>query len=343
MRWKSAWFVVLLLATAGAVAFVTIDPMRWWRRTGPLDDSHPDSQASVPQADPVPVALNRGPEVENGFRGDVHPLLAGSTRLEVSAHWTPVGKGRDELHRHVHPDIYSWFANLRPARQRHTYSARDFSAFLPETIGDVGQLWAIDADKMASILKQFHPQASMKLVAAGRRAGPNGAFAVLRAVSPTHLDIAFRVHAEFFANPEDLPPFQATVRVWYTPAYFSGRLLVNRQAGAVECFRLAVPTDKALNVHLTVEIDDGGDYRLPRDIVRVERMELIGGASAMLDKLPWTHALSLAEAERRLERIFYKFREIDWAPFAQAQERARRESRPIFAVVSWGAFEDQSC
>src|SRR5689334_6436490 len=46
------------------------------------------------QHQPLPVALNRGPEVLDGFRGDVHPLLHGRTRLEVTAHWTPVGKGQ---------------------------------------------------------------------------------------------------------------------------------------------------------------------------------------------------------------------------------------------------------
>ena len=40
---------------------------------------------------------------------------------------------------------------------------------------------------------------------------------------------------------------------WYTPAYFSGRVLVNRRTGTVDHFRLGLAGDKALNVHLTVE------------------------------------------------------------------------------------------
>ena len=61
---------------------------------------------------------------------------------------------------------------------------------------------------------------------------------------------------------------------WYTPAFFTGRLLVNTATGTVEYFRLELPTDKALNVHLTV--DALGYTRQAHDIVRVERMELAG-------------------------------------------------------------------
>src|SRR5438105_14873984 len=53
---------------------------------------------SARSAEPTPVALNRGPDVVDGFRGDVHPLLFGTTRLNVTAQWTPVGHGRDQLH-----------------------------------------------------------------------------------------------------------------------------------------------------------------------------------------------------------------------------------------------------
>src|SRR5262249_10866059 len=41
-----------------------------------------ESRAGRPPSEPTPVALNRGPEVLDGFRGDVHPLLTGQTRLE---------------------------------------------------------------------------------------------------------------------------------------------------------------------------------------------------------------------------------------------------------------------
>jgi hypothetical protein len=287
---------------------------------------------------PVPVALNRSADVLDGFRGDVHPLLRGPTRLEVAARWTRVGTGRDELHRHVHQAVYALFTGLRPAQPSRSYTARDFSAFLPETVGKVGQLWALDPDKVAEFLKQFYPRPSMHLVAYGRRAGPDGAFGILRAESPSYLDIAFRIHAEFYLTPDDWDP-NFPIGVWYTPACLAGTVLVNKQTGTVDYFRLGLPTDKSLNVHLTVEVN-GIDYH---DIVRVEHMDLAGGDDRLPEEVAWTDALQPAVAQARLAKLFYKSREIDWVPFDQAQALAQSRNRPIFAVVSWGAFDDQSC
>jgi hypothetical protein len=294
--------------------------------------------ASLP---PVPVASNRGANVRDGFRGQVHPLLHGSTPLEVSAYWTRIGKGRDGLERTVNAEIYSWFTALTPAEPRRTYDPADFSVFLPQAVGEVGQVWSLDPDRVAVFLAQFHPRPSLHLVARGRRGGPDGAFALLRAVSPSYLDIAFRIHAEFFITPDDRAP--VPVAAWYTPAYFAGRLLVNRQAGTVDCFQLALPTDKALNVHLTVDASALGYGGQAHDIVRVERMELTGGDARLADRVAWDKALTPAEAQRRLAKVFYKFLDIDWVPLEQALAEARRRDRPIFAVVSWGSFDDQSC
>src|SRR5262249_40430398 len=145
----------------------------------------PAAPAGPPGRAP-PVALNRGPGGPDGVRGGGHPPLFGQTLLEGAARGAPVGEGRGQRHRGLEPGLYSWFTTLRPARPRQTYTERDFSAFLPETVGEVGQLWALDLDRMAKILGQFHPRPSMHLVAVGRRAGPDGAFAILRAVSPSH-------------------------------------------------------------------------------------------------------------------------------------------------------------
>ncbi len=358
MRFGAA-IVVLAVVAVLAIAYVTLfRDGAGQKAAAPGPPAEAPGEANPTQPRPVPVALNRGPDVRDGFRGDVHPLLVGQTRLRVTAHWTPVGKGRDQLHRTIHPQLYAWFTDLRPSQSEHTYTARDFSAFLPETVGaetvgadkvgadaagNVGQCWAIDPDRMIGFLKQFHPRPSLNLVAAGRRAGPDGAFALLRAVSPTHLDIVFRLHAEFYLTPQVWPAHEPLVRAWYTPAYLSGRVLVNQRTGQVDHFRLGLPADKSLNVHLTTEFEDVLVYKQARDVVRVDRMELIGGDSELVNSIAWTRALDSAEADRRLARIFYKFLEIDWTPFDQAAAQARSRGRPIFAVVSWGSFEDQSC
>src|SRR5207249_11512346 len=83
---------------------------------------------------PVPIAPNQGAKIPAGFRGEVHPLLLSKTLLEVTADWSPVGKGRDKLHQSLHPLFYSWFTELRPARAKQTYTERDFSAFLAKTV-----------------------------------------------------------------------------------------------------------------------------------------------------------------------------------------------------------------
>jgi hypothetical protein len=290
---------------------------------------------------PVPVAINRGPEVRDGFRGDAHPVLFGHTQLEVKAEWTPIGKGRDQLDAHLDKRVYAWFTDLSPAQPRRTYTEHDFSAFLPSNVGEVGQTWAIDPEKVLVFLKQFHPRPSLHLVAPGRRAGPDGAFAILRAMSPSHLDIVFRIHAEFYVTPDEERASYSPISAWYTPAYFTGRVLVNRQKGTIDHFRLALANDRALNVHLTV--DRASTSTQPHDIVRVDRMELMGGDGILIDKIPWTIALPLADAQGKLAKVFYKSLEIDWVPVDQALARARNLGRPIFALVSWGATDDQSC
>jgi hypothetical protein len=277
-----------------------------------------------------------------GFRGDIHPLLFGETRLEVTATWTPIGKGRDGLDHSVVPLVYSWFTDLRPAEPRRNYAARDFSALLPAKMGEVGQVWELDADRMTEILKQFHPHTSMHLIATGRRAGPDGAFALLRAVSDSYLDVAFRIHAEFFVTPGEGTPGTAPINAWYSPAYFEGNMLVNQKNGMVDYFRLALANQKALNVHLTVGAT-GTLSKEGHDIVRVERMDLVGGSMPAPGAIPWTKEMTPAAASAKLAKIFYKSLEINFVPCDQALALARSRGKPVFAIVSWGSFDDQSC
>jgi hypothetical protein len=334
---------ILLLILAFPAVFAITYWMQIRGQSSPDPSASPKPHTDQQQYKPTPVATNRGPEVSDGFRGDVHPLLFGRTILPVTALWSPVGTGRDRMHEKLHPQLYSWFTKLKPADERRTYTERDFSAFLPEKLGEVGQVWELDGDKIAAILQQFHPKASLHVVAAGRRAGPDGAFAILRAVSPSHLEIAFRIHAEFYLTPDDWPSDQPLFRAWYTPAYFFGNLVVNRQTGTVDYFRLELAKERALNVHLTVVAQGIGDTRQAHDIVRVEHMELTGGDGETVEKLTWTQGLTSAEANALLAKCFYKFLDIDWVPFDQVLAQARSRGRPIFAIVSWGAFDDQSC
>lgn len=285
------------------------------------------------------VALNRGPDVGDGFRGEVHPLLHGRTQLTLTAHWVPVGNGQ-YVSQYLRPAERQLIQGLKAANQQQTYSARDFSGFLPDKLASPGQVWSLEPTRVVHLLRQFHHSPSLHLVAKGRRAGPDGAFAVLRAVSTSHLDIAFRIHAEFDITPETPTGDFPVEKIWYTPAYFSGQMIVNRESGIVEHFRMGLPTDKTLNAHFTVGVP-GGDAH---DIVRVDGMELSSGASELAAKeVAWNESITHAAAQERLQRVFYKFMEIKWLPFDQVMTAARDANKPIFAMVLWGALDDQSC
>src|SRR5438128_583190 len=50
--------------------------------------------ATIDFSERVPVALNRGPEVLDGFQGEVHPILQPHGGLEVKAYWDFNRNGR---------------------------------------------------------------------------------------------------------------------------------------------------------------------------------------------------------------------------------------------------------
>jgi len=263
----------------------------------------------------------------------------------LTAHWVPEGNDRHAGKKLV-IEGYRFFLPIDPAIERQTYTEQDFSAFLPEKLPAVGQIWSVEPESVAKLLRQFHPFASMHLNADGRRVGPDGAFAVLQAVSPSYLDIALRVHAEFDVTDELRksvdPRYFLLKQGWYTPAYFSGRMIVNRDKGTVEYFRLGLPADRTLNAHLTMSPADSEP--VSHYMARVERMELLGGNSEVAAKVKdWQEAIARAEADRRLEHVFYKFMDIAWVPFERTLAAARDKKKPILAVVLWGNLDDQSC
>jgi hypothetical protein len=326
----------ILIVLLGLVCAAAVSYWPYASREGPVEEA----TAAPSQQEPGPVPANRGSDVPDGFRGEVHPLLNGHTKLEVKAQWTTISKGRDKLDEYVPPPVYALFHDVKPAYPTRIYTERDLSVFLPEKIESVGQLWSLDPNKVAAVLRQFQPRPSMHLEAKGRRAGPDGAFGILRAISSDYLDIACRIHTEFNFTPKwfELRPNSPTL--WYTPAYLTGRLLVNRKTGTVDYFRLGLPTDKSLNVHLTVFLPPYGEHH---DIVRVEHMELEGGDSKVADGTKWDSSLEVPQAQARLTHEFYKFNDIAWVPTDKALEAAHQRQKPIMAMVTWGSLDDQSC
>ncbi|MFN0052386.1 MAG: hypothetical protein ACKV0T_09345 [Planctomycetales bacterium] len=305
------------------------------------------TSAAVPDYRPEPVAVNLKNPLP-GFRGEVHDLLAGEGGHELLVHWTPIDRaGRDHLDEHVPAEVFELFTGLRPVAPRRVFAQRDFSVLLPQVLPEVGEVWEIDTAGLAGFLELFHPHPSFHLVAFGRRAGPDGAFGLVRGKSEANLEIMFRVHAEF-----DLAQ-----NVWLTPACFWGTLRIDRQAGVVEAFRMWVPSDNPLNMHMTVaesippggeptvfrEIQTGDVVNSYRDIVPVARMELASAAAGEGPTPEWAEEIDETLAKRKLKQAFYAFEEIDWVPWDQAPARATAADKPILAVVLWGALDDQSC
>lgn len=339
---RKVCFTLLLLALVGGILYGAW--VRLVHTPGDQDSSHqPCTKPALDFSHRVPVAINRGPEVVDGFRGEVHPILHRQGELELTANWNfDRYQGEDSAFlRMAPPPLRELFLGLRVSVPTKTYTSRDFSRFLPaEGFGAVGQMWALDQDKVADFLKQFHPSPSMRLVAKGRRAGPDGAFAILRAVSPSHLDILFRIHAEFDVRPESLDP-NSRAEAWYSPACFLGRLVIDRNAGAVESFRLGLPTDDAYNVH--VSLATGRANSEYHGWMRVDRMELVGGDRESVGGIRWVDQIETGDAHNRLAKVFFKFKEIDWVAFDKVQELARSRKKPIFVVVALGPLDNQTC
>jgi hypothetical protein len=298
------------------------------------------------------VPRNRDVKVAEGFRGDTHPLLHGRSRLELTAQWSPVSVRDDKwmmtksvdhstISAHSLPkEIMDLFLKPVVVEKQHAYAARDFSVFLPVEVTHVGQVWSIDKVKAAAFLKQIHPHPTTQFAEYagpyGRRPGPAGAFGVVRAISPTHLDIFFRLHAEFVLIPS----------VVYTPACFLGRMLINRKAGTVDYFQMAVPHDRAFNLTLTVSVTDPRDFSsllTSLNFEHVEQMELQGGDNDDLAQVDWEGEIDLENAHRKLKSIFFNFYDINWVSFDDVLEIAKEENKPIFAVVVTSALDDQSC
>ena len=335
---RKASFSLVFFALAGVLIYYVhpwyVKPSRSQRLPRRLPSAPPPLNLSKR----VPVALNRGPDVPDGFRGDVHPVFPRPTELQVAAYWDiNRNQGRDgAFFSGVLPEIRDHFLGFEVSVPTHTYSERDFSRLLPAgELDSVGHMWALDLNKVSGFLKQLHPNPSMRLVAKGRRPGPDGGFGILRAVSPGHLDILFRVHAEFDVRPAYVGQ---GAEAWYSPACFLGRIVIDRKAGTVESFRLALPTDTHYNVHVTIA--DKGELH---GWMHVDRMELVGGSWENAGRIRWAEQIEPSEAFDRLTKVFFKFKEIDWVPFEKVQGIARARKQPILAVVALGALDNQTC
>jgi hypothetical protein len=244
--------------------------------------------------------------------------VARDTRLEVSAAWAPLSGGRNGfLQRYAR-----YYGQLSPAAAKHVYRGEELAALLPGKPLEVGEVYALEPDAALVFLRQLHPG-----VAPVRELKARGAWGCLRAVSDRWAELTLRVHAEL----------KLAEGVYYTPAQFAARVVVDRAKAAVARLEISVPTEHPLNVDLEV-LAEG-----KVDIAFTPRMELIGGPLEPVERIAWKEQVELENARAALAVKFYPFKQIHWVPFQSALDEARRQRRPIHAVMLWGVIDDQSC
>lgn len=258
--------------------------------------------------------------------------------IQVQAYWDPIADASLGMHNSA-SKYEVLFNNLSPARPTQEYEVAAFKAFFPKGSAAVGSVWELDTKEVIPFLQQFHPRATAKMhrnpgmwismfnrrwTISGRES--EGAFACLRALSPTYAEVVFRIHAEFALDDD--------VRAYFTPAQFTGRLILNRKHGIIREFWLHLPPRKT-----NVDINAFGGA----DMVYVPRMELIGQNAYDKSDIVWETAITEKEAKSALKASFYKSAEIEGLPVEEAVSKAQAENRPIHVLLTWGVFDDESC
>ena len=262
--------------------------------------------------------------------------------IQVQAYWDPIADASLDMPNSA-PKYEILFNNLSPAHPTQEYEIDAFKAFFPKGSVPVGHVWELDMNEVLPFLRQFHsgatgemhinPGGEAAIEIFGRRIvlikvglESEGAFACLRALSPTHAEIIFRIHAEFLLDKD--------ASAYFTPAQFTGRLILNRKDGSIREFWLYLPPR---NTNVDINAFGGAD------MVYVPRMELIAQNAYDQSDIVWETAITENEAKDLLETSFYKFSKIKRHPIEEAVAQAQAENRPIHVVLTWGAFDDESC
>ena len=216
------------------------------------------------------------------------------------------------------------------------------------------------------LLQMFHHRPFLHT-----RFPPQGAVACIRAENEKFLEIEFRLHAEFQLNTLPLLPF------WFSPAQFSGRLIIAKDGSHIEHFEMEVPCNQSLNVDmewLTGRTDSNEDSSkdasggnvAPRkedgnappnmevDIGYLPKMKLKSVAPSYLNAddissrpeeldIKWEREITHEEALTILEQKMYPFKKVPYLSFGKAYTKAKEEKKLVHSILLWGALDDQSC
>ncbi|XP_042877521.1 selenoprotein N-like isoform X2 [Penaeus japonicus] len=250
-----------------------------------------------------------------------------ATLLTLRTHFTPVDPkafdsfiDREESRSSLH-GILSWKTASVAWSWKHPSS---FAPLLPAEGMDAnpGYVWRLIPDTALGFMYRY---------------GPRGAAAVLRGKTFDCLDIIFRLHAEYQLNTPPRRP------LWFTPAAFLGRLVINMTDQTVQHFDMEVPIQQQLNLDLEWLIGPNEDEDMEVTITHLKQMRLSAEGSLDPESLAWSQEITHKQAHDLLQKELYRYKQVEYHNFTEAFIRSSRESRPIHTLLLWGVLEDQSC
>ena len=269
---------------------------------------------------------------------NIENTLDEKATLQVRAYWEPIADSALDMPNYS-PENAAIFNHLSPTHPSQEYKADAFTAFFPNGDVTVGDLWELDVNKVVPFLQQFHRGATAEMhinphgwytTADHRRVvtgmESDGGFACLRALSSGYAEIVFRVHAEFLLDKD--------ASAYFTPAQFTGRLVLNRNSGTIREFWLYLPSR---NTNVDINAFNAAD------MVFVPRMELIGQNADDQSDIVWETTITEEETKAMLAAAFYKSAEIERFPIEEVVAQAQAKDRPIHLLLTWGVFDDESC
>ena len=263
--------------------------------------------------------------------------IDGDTNISVKGFIAPIEHTQSNYHVE-----FAWdgLANLRVAVPEKAYSASVFRAFLPNEAVSVGNVWQIEEAGALELFRQLHPNSDLDMRDQEGENGTLGLWACLRAYTDEFADILFRIHAEFKLRDG-----------WFTPSQFTGHLIINRLEETVSFFQMHVPEGP---VNFEVAWQDERSWDDSNWIVDTgfcAQMELRAGAKDVLRDITTrlenvtsgSTGITQAEAERALNRQFYKSEHIDWVSMESALELAQAQQKPIHVISIDGPLSDETC
>lgn len=354
-------------------------------------DTNGDFYLSFDEALPLIQLMSQFKEVLQDDPKSQQKITPGEHFLDVEAHFSPLNIStmtKDWAHdinnNYSFHGLFKWDS---PHILHKSFPVSTFLDFLPNSINSIpepgfvyrivsppGNVYnAIPAggrstrhfppqpsgkgQSIHSLLSMFHPRPFVMM-----RFPPQGAMGCIRAVSKTHVHIVFRVHAEFQLNEPPRDPF------WFSPAQFSGSLILSRNGSSVEYFHLHVPAERNLNVDMEWLTEDNPEG-MEVDIGYMPLMELVGQGRSRPSLMPekavsrdevelkeglefqhvttrnfkWDRQITEEAARDLLELEFFPFKRVKYYNLSEAFTHAHAEDKLVHSILLWGALDDQSC